>query len=401
MKDIDFDELDRAVTSALSASGAGSTDNIQDSESPAATSTPTPEEANTEAVTSTQTSISSHAVHARLMASSAPSRTTLIRKPVAAAPSAEADAFVEETQAPETAVPDTKPKRTIPHREGRFMDVVYPGNKTIAPSPVSERLTPPAVPQSSASESAEETHLDESHNASLEAEINNLFVNEGHEPIVDTANVDGEVETATPGVTSPSEPLTASQDPTEEEVTTDAIASELSQPLEDVRPDSPFIADAKVEKRPLGGLEPLETNSVDYDAVDALDLTPKINDTPGAPVPEELASDLTAIESQETSPSTDSPISANERPKTEVADSRSEVAGPTSIARQYKEQPRTASEDDEAGAIFDPQTYQPPVEHPAKKSSGWGWVVACVLIIVLATIAGIVAWMEGVLPVPL
>ena len=77
------------------------------------------------------------------------------------------------------------------------------------------------------------------------------------------------------------------------------------------------------------------------------------------------------------------------------------VAGPTSIARQYKEQPRTASEDDESGAIFDPQTYQQPIEHPAKKSSGWGWVIAIIVIVLLAVAAAVGAWFAGLLPVAL
>lgn len=398
MKDIDFDELDRAVTSALNASGGGSSDDTPRN----VPVTSAPKESLGSNIATSQ-SISSHKVHTRITTPSMTGRTTLARKPVvtgAVAP--ETSPPMDETPAP-TPLPEAKPKRTIPHREGRFMDVVRPGVTVTTPSQVAEKpATPPVQAPSPLVESTvvSEPKLEQSHNASLEAEINNLFVSEGHEPVI-SSGVEKAEAPVTPAV-EVNQVSTESSTPeiskTDEDVATDEIAAELGQPLEDMRPESPFIADAKVEKRPLGGLDiPETTDDKNIEMVDASDLAPKIDDTPGAPVPEELASDLTAIESQETLTVVETPLVTEAAIETKMP----EATGPTSIARQYREQPRTASEDDEAGAIFDPQTYQAPVEHPAKKSSGWGWVIACILIIVLATITGVVAWMEGILPVPL
>lgn len=363
---------------------------------------------------STAQNISSHTVHARIMSSGTPGRTTLARKPVVASRATAniADA-IEVTKAP---APVSSPvKRSIPHREGRFMDVVHPGTKSTLPTP-SITPAPKPVETPAPMEPEEQTVTPEviesspvttekPHNASLEAAINDLFVSEGHSPVVSDApeeSADTLVaeELGATLVSAEVEPETTPA----EDAATDAIAAELGMPLEDARSNSPFISDAKVEKRPLGEIEQSDTLEVSQAPVveDAAELLPEMNETPSAPVPEELTGDLAAIESHEANvediPELE-PQTTEEAPAETSAPESS--AGPTSIARQYKEQPRTASEDDESGAIFDPQTYQPPVEHPAKKSSGWGWVIACVLIIILATVAGVVAWMEGMLPVPL
>ena len=167
------------------------------------------------------------------------------------------------------------------------------------------------------------------------------------------------------------------------------------------------MADAKVEKRPLGGAlgdEPTVQPALEVSDLPAIAPGPEPEN---APVPEELQNDLTAIETGSVSvvehhegDSTDLAIDLTS--KTEASlETSAPIAGPTSIARQYKEQPRTASEDDESGAIFDPQTYQQPIEHPAKKSSGWGWVIAIIIIVLLAVAAAVGAWFAGLLPVAL
>lgn len=401
MKDIDFDELDRAVTSALNASGAGLNQSSEQVSVRSLDSNKSSVEMNP--------NISSHTGHTRMMSSGGPGRTTLARKPVVTSrASTSITEAIEVTKAPVPAVSPVK--RSIPHREGRFMDVVRPGVKptlsaAVVPESVEASVSVEAdeltvVPEVTESESA----APNPHNASLEAAINNLFVSEGHNPVESSTTVD---LVETPVVEAPSmEELTTEVEFTPaEDVATDEIAAELGMPLEEMRSNSPFIPDAKVEKRPLGEIEQLDSIEMSQEPVveDAIELLSEINEAPSAPVPEELTSDLAAIESHETNVENienivETPISEEVQEETAAPEA---VVGPTSIARQYKEQPRTASEDDESGAIFDPQTYQPPVEHPAKKSSGWGWVIACVLIIILATVAGVVAWIEGLLPVPL
>lgn len=403
MKDIDFDELDRAVTSALNASGVSPDQSSQQDT--------TQSSGSDESSPETTQSISSHTVHARIMSSSTPGRTTLARKPVVAARATTSIAeAIEVTKAP---APVSSPvKRSIPHREGRFMDVVHPGAKstlptptiTLAPKPTEMPLPVEAEELSLTPGVAEEPVAEKPHNASLEAAINNLFISEGHSPVA--SDTTEESDKASPieelnATTVPSdvEPTSVSTDDT----ATDEIAAELGMPLEDARSNSPFISDAKVEKRPLGEIEQIDSLETSLEPVveDVAELLPEMNEASNAPVPEELTSDIAAIESHEAGVENIAEPQVVEETPVETSAPELSSSGPTSIARQYKEQPRTASEDDESGAIFDPQTYQSPVEHPAKKSSGWGWVIACVLIIILATIAGVVAWMEGMLPVPL
>lgn len=407
MKDIDFDELDRAVTSAL---GTSQDSSVVDQAEPSSEQESVPSsDADTHALdvaSPSSRSISAHNVHSRIMPSGSPTRTTLARKSAMpeTASSDDSSDSVEVTQAPESA---PRAKRTIPHREGRFMDVVRPGQKAMAhpvPTPAPSGLE---TSESSARQDYPDTAPPEpsgEHNASLEAAINELFVSEGHEPVAvpaETAEPKTEAPVALPEPDTPM-PEAVTQDISSEEQAAEDIAAELAQPVELAPTESPFLPDAKVDKRPLGGVElPDAMSEEETTPVDTLDLAPAADDAPGAPMPAELASDLTAIEAQEASTTTVPTAEEVSAPSETSAPSVAAATGPTSIARQYKEQPRTASEDDEAGAIFDPGTYQAPVEHPAKKSSGWGWVIACVLIIVLATVAGVVAWMEGVLPVPL
>ena len=425
MKDLDFDELDRAVTSALGNNTAAETDTVATTEpTAAADAAVTASEPQT---TGSSPSISAHAVHSRIMPSVANgSRSTLQRKAVVPTdtidtPASNPEATASDAAEPEAALaPVSQPAaRRIPHRAGRFMDVVRPGQSvgTSAPAP-----KPPAVDDTPASAdddavpaadaTAKQTHdmpaaePNIEINTSLEAAINELFVSEGHDPVAPSSPTDE------PGPEAEPEAAATTPDPQPEEPSPDdttsmgsdsveAIAAELSAtPVETAAPaTSPFLSDAKVEKRPLGSLsDTVETETPEL--VDASSasveqptevLEAPVPESENTPIPEELASDLLAIESGTPTPET----------KEAAPESAATPTGPASIARQYKERPRTASEDDESGAIFDPQTYQQPIEHPAKKSSGWGWVIAAVIIILLAVGAAVAAWFGGLLPVAL
>lgn len=423
MKDLDFDELDRAVASALGGSATSETSGTSaPPPSPASSGEPALAGApNAAPATPVAPSISAHAVHSRIMPSAVQPRTTLARKSVEPLGTDAAPKPVSATQ--ESSAPATQQlsKRRIPHREGKFMDVVRPGQA----APVSSKpTTAPVLKQPSSHEEAVTQPVEEpeavspspagaSTNTSLEAAINELFVNEGHSPVVsDNTAEESALEQSTPDivtevpVVAPEEAPVAHPEastvdtiPPAEDESVAAIAAELGAGTDETPPllASPFLSDAKVEKRPLGGVSDATDISV-TPASEAPDTTPA--ETPSAlepepehaPMPEELASDLLAIESS--SPTPESPAPALES----VA---AAPAGPASIARQYKEQPRTASEDDESGAIFDPGTYQQPIEHPAKKSSGWGWIIAIIVIILLAVGGAVAAWFGGLLPVAL
>ncbi|MNL44290.1 hypothetical protein D3C87_1668540 [compost metagenome] len=57
------------------------------------------------------------------------------------------------------------------------------------------------------------------------------------------------------------------------------------------------------------------------------------------------------------------------------------VSGPASIQPQYKEEPSSTKE--EHAAIYDTDSYHKPLTHPAKKKSGWLWVLWIVLLLAL------------------
>lgn len=146
-----------------------------------------------------------------------------------------------------------------------------------------------------------------------------------------------------------------------------------SEPLE-----SPFITDAKVEKRPLGGVAPSEVAVEPFDFKGLLDEPEE--ELLEAPEPQELVEATTSSE-------TIDPVVTNtvtEEAKLENAEQEQPV-GPTSITQQYKEQPSSTQE---SGAIYDTESYHQPVTQPVKKKSGWLVVVWIILLVVLGAVAG-------------
>lgn len=180
----------------------------------------------------------------------------------------------------------------------------------------------------------------------------------------------------------------------------DAINKTLSQDFEKQAPlESPFLTDAKVEKRPLGAFSTEAaippSDSVPEEATslpaETEVLTPASGDDSGqednpieaeTPLPAELQDDLLLIEAGVDTPDQtkkDEPT-ALKVPQTEP------VAGPTSITQQYTEQPSTG--DQPTGAIFDTEAYHKPLAHPAKKKSGWLSVFFITLLIIVGVAAG-------------
>ncbi|MES2630485.1 MAG: hypothetical protein V4611_00830 [Patescibacteria group bacterium] len=192
--------------------------------------------------------------------------------------------------------------------------------------------------------------------------------------------------------------------------------AQTAQPLEQPAPaqepawneplESPFLPDAKVEKRPLGGAanaavidsfdfqglldepdeplleapEPQERIEASFpDPIDFAETTnttvevePEVTETEPAPVIEEpLVEEATPekIDQIEAEPE----LIANE------------PVGPTSITQQYKEQP---SSNQESGAIYDTESYHQPVAVPPKKKPGWLVFVWIGLLVVLGAGAG-------------
>jgi len=180
---------------------------------------------------------------------------------------------------------------------------------------------------------------------------------------------------------------------------------------------SPFLPDAKVEKRPLG--RPAEAASSDG----AHEQSAKVDDTSGEPLatadssvspytdaqlpeqplPAELGSELLSIESGGDSSSTLSqPVAATET-ITPRSTAVSETGAPSletlrnitsaSIPQQYKVQSESKDKAPTVGGIYDTQ----PLAHPAEKKPGWLWVVAIIAILLIGAGGGAAVYYFGLL----
>lgn len=359
MKDLDFDELDRAVSSLMTSTTKGKPEHTEDT---VLTIAPTLSTNNAPAFPAQQSEISSPA------ATSTPS-------------------------APSTPSPAAR-------RSGRFMDVVHPSSdmkSAAAARRVSREGVSIAAPDGVAP--VDPVSTPEPATTSYDAEP-------------DTTSVLPETETATaswpdpidfhsttptdnaPAVTEEPEPAVV--EPRETEQAPIANDTDMSEPLQ-----SPFLSDAKVEKRPLGAFAITEPTAATESAVAPVEDTPVAEDTsvaqettaeadpePPVALPEELKSDIVAIEAD--TAAADSP----EQPVANTADipmsapvvTPAPTVGPTSIKQQYKEEPSSTPADH--APIYDSASYTQPLAHPAKKKSGWLVVLFIVLLILIGAGAG-------------
>jgi len=183
-----------------------------------------------------------------------------------------------------------------------------------------------------------------------------------------------------------------------------------NEPLE-----SPFLPDAKVEKRPLGGGEATATpeassivDSFDFqglldepeeplleapeqqERIEAHTMPDPIDFAAAKAISDEVESksyeaEADPIKEEEVSvPATPEVIA----PQPVIADVQpivEEPVGPTSITPQYKEQ---ASSNQQSGAMYDTESYHQPVAAPPKKKSGWLTVVLIILLVILGAGGG-------------
>lgn len=190
---------------------------------------------------------------------------------------------------------------------------------------------------------------------------------------------------------------------------------------------SPFIADAKVDKRPLGSIDasPVEVEEATVDeptglvareatpngadeevssevsaGEDANDqLAPKVRDRSDderrTELPDELNVDLLSLETDKTYDS-DVPAlqSVESSEQKTIPDDTNKPgllsAGSIAIQRQY--QVESSSDTAKNGSIYDTDTYHQPLMHPEQKKSGWMWIVWVVLLLVLGAGGGAAAY---------
>lgn len=393
MKDLDFDELDRAVNSVISG-------RAMQAPKPREVSEPVPVESTPE--------------DSRRSESSAVPVTVRTIPPV-------------ETVAPPSpavsVAPDELSANTQPlaarRSSGRFMDVVHPSSdmrtavttpvsrKGVDVSPVSTDTTPrteepvPVEPLEPFSWSEESRSLADAENS---ADTSSDWPDPLDMPDFSYSPPEGESPAPTP-VTVPELTLPSLTDDDDD---INQIANTI--PVLDTTPapqESPFLTDAKIQKRPLGAFT-VEANSITGETE---------ADATVEPDTEVLSrfSEPTRFTTTETSQNQDAqlPVTVDEEAlpaelqdevllleanldntavtaKDSMRDAKEAFAqsftGPTSISQQYDEQPNTG--DQQTGAIYDTEAYHKPLAHPVKKKSGWMMIIWILLLLVVGAGAG-------------
>jgi len=212
---------------------------------------------------------------------------------------------------------------------------------------------------------------------------------------------------STPPIVEPtqavSEPEVTADRPQEPSVNEDIAIPDVSEDKESAVV-SPFLSDAKVEKRPLGAFadngkpaqalndlmqKELETSEntnddiklVENDENSAKDseitMQPKVENTDE--MPEELQGDVLSIETKE-SEAVVVPDDIETKPTPSIN-------APVAITQQYVEKAQTAEV--ESGAIFDTDAYHQPVVTGKAHHSGWMTVLWIFLLIILGAGAGV------------
>lgn len=375
MNELDFDELDKAVNSLMSGMSTDKRNTALDDPEDKVVSLDTP-------------------------AASAPANTPVSAPAPSSSPSSVQPVSDTPTDAPaaDTASPfASRPSQPLAvKRRGQFMDIVRPSgdNKPTAPAPKREGVSleptspfvPPALSQFGANEAGTELKP------------------EPAAPVLDVVTPTPTAEPAFP-VPSESQPeeaapknewpdpievtgaLSAAPEasplatPVEAEVPTDVV-QEVAGPVAEEPLSSPFLPDAKVEKRPLGGGvapdEPAEQTPV---------ATPEATQpAPNVTLPDELKTEVMSLESTSTNTATaESTPEAKDAP---IVEPKKEApqSGSGSIPQQYSEQP--SSGDRTNTPIYDTSTHNQPLGAAAKKSSPLKWIIFLVVVLILGAIAG-------------
>jgi hypothetical protein len=192
-------------------------------------------------------------------------------------------------------------------------------------------------------------------------------------------------------------PLSIAEEPT----------PEASEPAADDKPEpspaeAPFLPDAKVEKRPLGGFSPDEMP-------EEPEAKPEADESqlpPEAGLPAALQSDVVAVESdvlpdmlpgqadEEFNDSDKQGKPSKESHAAKPAATANEGT-PQSIPQQYHSAPATADEDPRP--VFDTDQYHQPLlpAHSGKKSHVWTFILLILALLAVGGTLGYFAFMSG------
>ncbi len=376
MKDLDFDELDKAVSSLMA-------------DAPSQTPVPKQDD-DVQTITLPESAIPEVPVSAPVSEATAE----------AAAPAVKPSSDTTSPAPEESPVLNPTPKESAPSlatkRSGRFMDVVHPSSDMRKAGTLTSRsaatiapLNPDVAPESAQPEATQE-EMSASEPVTMPEPVSptpSEITTSWPDPIDmhEQQSADSQPEQ------TPVEPATEQTNTTPEEA---APVDETS--LADMNEaSSPFLPDAKVEKRPLGGgNEATAPSSVVADE--------KIAD----PLPAELNSDVLAIESNSTPLASEEAVVASDE-SGDVSESdtaplqggTTEPApaprGPVSIAQQYKAEENTR--DQSHAPLYDSVADSHALTHPAKKRSGIWVVLAIIALIAIGAGIGAFAYFQGLI----
>ena len=274
--------------------------------------------------------------------------------------------------------PTTQPLATR-RSSGRFMDVVHPSSDMRTKTVPARHIA------------REGLNIPPSRSTTFEPDVSYQPL----QPAVSDWPDPLDFKPSNPSIT-PTTTIEASQNvkpatETEEDIDIDQIAESINktfrQDQDAIAPlESPFLADAKVDKRPLGAFS--------GEAGPAVEPSPMANWAPDPDMPTSTSED-NPVSSEESLPAElqddllliESGVEVTEKTKLDEQTAPVDApSGPTSIPQQYTEQPRT--DDKPTAAIFDTDDYHKPLSHPAKKKSGWWLVLWIALLLVVGAGAG-------------
>lgn len=355
MKDIDFDELDKAVSSVLSGGQTATTakDKVAAKEK---AETPVSDE-------------KSHVADAV-----EPVKVELVEKP---APLQEEVAPTVDKPAPPAAVADLAvnsqtvsssplPAISSSRKAGRFMDVVHPSSDMATQS---KRV-------SMAGRTLHPLGADVAKEKQPEIKNEPEHIQASDTPVEGVGDEPQQPETAE--VTTRPEPIAAETVPAQPVPATTSIAA--SAP--------PFLNDAKVEKRPLGAFSdepPLhETPEGGHEADREM---PAPSAAPQATaLPPELEMDIISVEAGTDRFGTESDDQAHNAGIPHAAT----INGTMSIPKQYQEVEQHA--DESAHSLFDTNEYHPPLNVHADGGHRFLWFWILMAVVLLLGTAGVFAF---------
>lgn len=398
MKDIDFDELDRAVGSVLGSDAAVQNDSQADVPAVATVAKPDPRP------------------------------SSLTDSDVASLPDTAPTTTVQTTPTA-TVSPAISPAR----KRGQFLDMVHPSaDMTKTPKmPLSPRKTVTPLNSAVVADTPKPRSADEATDTSLvETTAPDTDITTDHVPDVDENTTDNNTEAwpdpldfakesaEAAAVSQETQPSTASPD-------NEPINEQASEPAQ-----TPFVADAKVDKRPLGAFATQEDETTSQTPTE---LTPASEDTPefnpevnsveatGVPQAVDEATGLTGETPKDEDLSTEGhaevletqtaePTPTSEETKPEVFAAPEEpkepakpvaasapIAGAQSIPQQYKTA-ESHGEDDEQHPLFDTEEYHQPLLTDGKKKSKKIVliIVMLVILLILGGALGYIAYTMGI-----